>query len=57
MPDMNRFRRVLLGAQPVSCLPLSDLPHKLVSGPEEGLGLKAWGGVVEVRDARWRPLP
>lgn len=49
--------RVLLGEREVACYALSALSHKLLSNPSQGVGLKVWGGVVEVRDARWRPLP
>ena len=48
--------RVLLGDREVAGYAASELPRKLMPGPR-GLGLKAWGGVIEVKDARWRPLP
>lgn len=49
--------RVLLGDREVAAYAPSELPRKLMPAAAQGVGLKAWGGVVEVKDARWRPLP
>lgn len=45
-----------VGMRKVVSRPVPELGRELASSGERGVGLKAWGGDLEVREARWRPL-
>lgn len=50
--------RVVAGPQVLVDGPLSELVRKAYPGPPSpALAVRAWGGDVEVRQARWRALP
>lgn len=49
--------RVTVGEKDVLDLPEADLETRFPVEAAAGVGLKAWGGEIAFRRARWRPLP
>jgi hypothetical protein len=47
--------RVTVGEAVVVSCPRADLPRVTSQVPGRGLGLRAWGGDIEVKHARWKP--